>query len=136
VAHSIKSSHLAGAVEVRVPADPAQLFVLRAIAATLAIRQDFSLDSVEDVKLAVDEMCSAMAVRARPGAELICQFAAHDGRVNIAVTTICDVDEPISKDTFGWLVLTSLSDSVASWTSPDHSGGYRLFAVLVCAATR
>ena len=34
------SSQLGGVVEVRLPADPAQLFVLRAIAATLAIRQE------------------------------------------------------------------------------------------------
>lgn len=124
------SSHVAGGVEVRLPADLAQLFVLRSLAATLAIRQEFSLDGIEDVKLAVDEMCSAVAVRACQGAELICQFAAHDGRVDVAVTALSDAAEPISKDTFGWLVLTSLTDSVSSWTTPDPSGHHRLFAVL------
>lgn len=127
---STSSSHVSGGFEVRLPADLAQLFVLRALAATLAIRQEFSLDGVEDVKLAVDEMCSAVAVRARGSAELICHFAAHDGRVEVAVTTLSDADEPISKDTFGWLVLTSLTDSVSSWTAPDPSGGHRLYAVL------
>lgn len=127
---STSSSPTAGGVEVRLPADLSQLFVLRSLAATLAIRQEFSLDGVEDVKLAVDEMCSAVAVRARQGAELICQFAAHDGRVDVAVTTLSDADDAISKDTFGWLVLTSLTDSVSSWTAPDPAGGHRLFAVL------
>lgn len=118
----------AGGVEVRLPADLAQLFVLRSLAATLAIRQEFSLDGVEDVKLAVDEMCSAVTIRARPGAELVCQFAASDGHVDVSVSTIADAPEPISRDTFGWLVLTSLTDSVASWTEPVATGGHRLCA--------
>ena len=61
-------------VEVRLPADLAQLFVLRSIAATLAFREDFDLDEVEDVKLAVDELCSALVVRARRGELLTCEF--------------------------------------------------------------
>lgn len=127
----VGATRLPGTVEVRLPADLAQLFVLRALAATLAIRQEFSLDRVEDVKLAVDEMCSAVAVRARAGAELICEFAARDGQVHVAVTTIADADDPISTDTFGWLVLTSLTDSVSSWTVPERGRpGHRLFAVL------
>lgn len=122
--------HMVGGIEVRLPPDLSQLFVLRSVAAALAMRQEFSLDGIEDVKLAVDEMCSAVAVRACRGAELICQFAAHDGNVDVAVTTLSGVDEPISKDTFGWLVLTSLTDSVLSWTAPDPTGEFRLFAVL------
>ena len=124
------SSHLAGGVEVRLPADLAQLFVLRSLAATLAIRQEFSLDGVEDVKLAVDEMCSAVTIRARKDAELVCRFDARDGCVEVAVTTVTDTDEPISRDTFGWLVLTALTDSVSSWTEPEPTGGHRLSAVL------
>jgi serine/threonine-protein kinase RsbW len=127
---STGAPNTAGGVEVRLPADLSQLFVLRSVAATLAIRQEFSLDGVEDVKLAVDEMCSALVIRACRGAELICQFAARDGRVDVAVTTLSNADEPISRDTFGWLVLTSLTDSVSSWTVPDPAGGFRLFAVL------
>jgi serine/threonine-protein kinase RsbW len=123
-----RSSHLAGGVEVRLPADLAQLFVLRSLAATLAIRQDFSLDGVEDVKLAVDEMCSAVTVRAQNGAELVCRFTAADGCVDVAVTTVADAADPISRDTFGWLVLTSLTDSVSSWSEPEPAGGHRLSA--------
>jgi serine/threonine-protein kinase RsbW len=114
---------------VRLPADLAQLFVLRSLAATLAIRQEFSLDGVEDVKLAVDEMCSAVTVRARTGADLVCRFAARDGQVDVSVTTVVDTADPISRDTFGWLVLTSLTDSVSSWTEPEPAGGHRLSAV-------
>ena len=124
------SSHLAGGVEVRLPADLAQLFVLRSLAATLAIRQEFSLDGVEDVKLAVDEMCSAVTIRARAGANLVCRFGARDGCVEVAVTTVADSDESISRDTFGWLVLTALTDSVSSWTEPEPAGGHRLSALL------
>jgi serine/threonine-protein kinase RsbW len=127
---SATPSRLVGGVHVRLPADPAQLFVLRSLAASMAIRQDFDLDAVADVKLAVDEMCSGIAVRARPGEPLVCDFLARDGVIDVTVTTVSTIDEPIAQDTFGWLVLQTLSDSVSSWTEPDVTGGYRIRARL------
>jgi serine/threonine-protein kinase RsbW len=127
---STTPSGLVGGVHVRLPADPSQLFVLRSLAASMAIRQDFDLDAIADVKLAVDEMCSGIALRARPGEPLVCDFLARDGMIDVTVATVSANDDPIAQDTFGWLVLTTLSESVSSWTEPDVTGGYRIRAHL------
>ncbi len=57
-------------IEIRLPADRSQLFLIRSLVTTIALRQDFDLDEVEDIKLAVDELCSALMTRAWPGAQL------------------------------------------------------------------
>jgi serine/threonine-protein kinase RsbW len=110
----------ASAVEVRVPADRSQLFVLRSLVATIALREDFDLDEVDDVKLAVDEMCSVLVTRARTGAALLCQFEAAHGSVSVLASVRTDNDSPVPQDTFGWRVLATLADDVTTWHTPGH----------------
>ncbi len=51
-----------------VPADPLMLRVARLTAAGLGTRIGFSYDEVEDVKIAVDELCfSLLGSKGRPG---------------------------------------------------------------------
>src|SRR5215469_3842257 len=45
-------------VTVRMPADGAYLSVLRTATAGLAARLDFTLDEIEDMRIAVDEACA------------------------------------------------------------------------------
>ena len=61
-------------VEVRVHADPALIPSVRAVAADLAARADFDLDAVSDLRMAVDEACSALVPLAREGGQLRCGF--------------------------------------------------------------
>lgn len=103
-------------VEVRIPADLSQLFVVRSIAATFALREDFDLDEVEDVKLAVDEMCSALVLRARPGEQLTCRFDAMPRSVGVVASVPSD-RAAVPEDTFGWWVLAALTDELRSWAT-------------------
>jgi serine/threonine-protein kinase RsbW len=97
-------------VEVRVHADPALIPSVRAVAADLAARADFDLDAVSDLRMAVDEACSALVPLASAGGQLRCGFTVIDGRV--AVVARVPVDRPTSlrQDTFGWRVLDTLTD--------------------------
>ncbi len=110
--------------ELRLVADLGHLFVVRALAATIAIRQDFELDAVEDVKLAVDEICSTLVPRARPGEQLICQLSAVDGVIGVSAHVVSDTDSAIDQNTFGWRVLTTLTDSADSSVTPAEGGGF------------
>jgi serine/threonine-protein kinase RsbW len=47
-------------VELRLPADGAYLSVLRTATAGLAARLDFTLDEIEDLRIAVDEACALL----------------------------------------------------------------------------
>lgn len=113
-------------VELRLVADLGQLFVVRALAATIAIRQDFELDAVEDVKLAVDEICSTLVPRAKPGEPLICQLTASDGVIGVLASVVSATDAPVDKDTFGWRVLTTLTDAASASVTPLDDGGFVL----------
>lgn len=113
-------------VEVRLPADLSQLFVLRSLAATLAFREDFDLDEVEDVKLAVDEMCSALVIRARVGELLTCRFEAAPQAVGVLASVGSDHSDPIRENTFGWRVLAALTNDLTTWITPGERSPYRV----------
>ena len=56
----------AATCELRLPADSAYLSVLRTATAGLAARLDFTLDEIEDLRIAVDEACAMLLPRPAP----------------------------------------------------------------------
>ena len=95
-----------------VPADGAYLGVLRTAAAGLAARLHFTLDEIEDLRIAVDEACAMLIRLATPGAALRCRFALTDDElgVEVAVPTTQDATLP-APSSFAWKVLTALAGS-------------------------
>ena len=61
-------------VELRLPAEGAYATVVRTTAAGLAARLDFTIDDIEDLRIAVDEACAMLLTQAVPGADLECSF--------------------------------------------------------------
>ena len=61
-------------VVLRLPAQGAYLSVLRTATASLASRLDFTLDDIEDLRIAVDEACAMLLSQAVAGADLTCAF--------------------------------------------------------------
>ena len=98
-------------VEVRVHADPALIPSVRAVAADLAARADFDLDAVSDLRMAVDEACSALVPLAAPGGQLRCGFTVIDGRIAVVARVPVATPTELRQDTFGWRVLDTLTDS-------------------------
>lgn len=103
------------------------MFVLRSLAAALALRQDFDLDEVEDVKLAVDELCSTLVLRACDGEQLTCRFHTAPHEVGVEASVRSDSGRPVARDTFGWRVLATLTDELVSWTSAGDGVPPRVF---------
>jgi serine/threonine-protein kinase RsbW len=104
-------------LELKVPTSPTQLPAVRAMAGDLAMRMDFDLDAVEDLRLAVDEACATLASVALGGAPLTVVFeASREGlRIDAWVPTSPGVDVP--RDGFGWAVLEALVDTVEAGPS-------------------
>ena len=99
-------------VELRVRAEADQLPVVRAVAETLAVLSDFTLDDVADVKLVVDEVCSQLIKGSVTDAELSCLFAVSDSGIRIVVTSTLVPTSVPKKDSFGWHVLQTLTDTI------------------------
>ena len=101
-------------VTIRMPADGAYLSVLRTATAGLAARLDFTLDEIEDLRIAVDEACGMLLAQAASGADLECDFTLGEDRMSIAVSTVASEPRPPARDTFAWTVLTALAGEVDS----------------------
>ena len=107
-------------VVLRLPASGAYLSVLRTATASLASRLDFTIDDIEDLRIAVDEACAMLLAQAVAGADLECRFELTSDAINVAVSVLTlDGREP-SRDTFAWTVLTALAGQVDSAVDADH----------------
>ncbi len=122
-----------GDIELRVPAEARYLPILRSLAASIALRQDFDLDYVEDFKLAADEAGSMLTIAAWPGSELRCKFRVGANSLSLQASTLSTVETlPDPAASFGWRVLTTLADS-ATTRVEQVPGGYRVVIELTKA---
>lgn len=99
-------------VLVRVGAAATHLPPLRTVAADLATRADFDLDSVADLRLAVDEAAAELIAVAARGALLSGSFRVDDDQMQVTVSVPAVAEATLRRDTFGWRVLTILVDEV------------------------
>jgi len=97
-------------VVLTLPASSAYLSVLRTVTAGLAARLDFTLDEIEDLRIAVDEACAMLLADAAPEAELSCRFQLESGRIRVDVTS--ETTRLPARDTFAWTVLSALVEEV------------------------
>jgi serine/threonine-protein kinase RsbW len=105
-------------VGVKMPADGAYLSVLRTATAGLAARLDFTLDEIEDMRIAVDEACAMLLSQAIPGSDLLCEFVLGQDAMTVCVSVSCLAPRVPAGDTFAWTVLTALAGSVDAQVGP------------------
>jgi serine/threonine-protein kinase RsbW len=99
-------------VNIRVVADKSQVPMIRAIAETLAVLADFSLDEVADIKLAVDEAAMTIIGHAGAGAELTVAFTTREHGFHAVVQSWLPQSNTLPQTGFGWHVLQTLTESV------------------------
>lgn len=99
-------------IEMEVPAAGEYLSVLRTAAAGLAARMNFTLDDIEDLRIAVDEASSMLLAQADSGTRLRCRFVLHHEAVTFSASVHSRHPQLPSKEGFAWTVLTSLASSV------------------------
>jgi serine/threonine-protein kinase RsbW len=106
-------------VQVCMPAEGAYLSVLRTATAGLAARLDFTLDEIEDLRIAVDEACAMLLPQAIPGTNLECAFDLGAEEMTITVSVVATEPRRPARDTFAWTVLSALAGTVDSRLGPD-----------------
>ena len=99
-------------LELRVPTTSTQLPAVRAMAGDLAIRMDYDLDSVEDLRLAVDEACATLAAIGLPDQPLTVVFETTRTGLHIDAWVPTPEGTQVPRDGFGWAVLQTLVDGV------------------------
>jgi serine/threonine-protein kinase RsbW len=122
---------LTDTVDLRVPADPAYLAVIRTATAGLAARLNLTLDEIEDMRIAVDEACVLLlSDHPEPGDGLHAAFTITSTALDVQVTGPARVLP--EGGNFAWSVLEALVGRVETGTTPTgswirltHIGGRR-----------
>jgi Anti-sigma regulatory factor (Ser/Thr protein kinase) len=109
-------------VVLTVPADGSYLAVLRTATAGLAARLQFTLDEIEDLRIAVDEACAILLSVAPDQTEVTSQFEVTDEAlsINVSVPVTGRVTLP-SGNSFSWQVLTALAGEVSAQSDGDRA---------------
>ncbi len=112
-------------LELRVPITPTQLPAVRAMVGDLAMRMDYDLDAVEDLRLAVDEASAILSLVSLGEAPLTVVFETSRTGLHIEVWVPTVEGKEVPRDGFGWAVLATLVDAVEATrsTSATIAGG-------------
>lgn len=106
-------------VELRLPADGAYASVLRTTTAGLAARLDFTLDDIDDLRMAAGEAGALVLERATPGGDLLCAFRLAPGRLTMTLSVTADHPPEPDFDSFAWQVLSTLASHAEAKAGPD-----------------
>jgi serine/threonine-protein kinase RsbW len=108
-------------VELRIPAKAEWVAVARLAIAAVSSRLDFSVEDIEDVRLAIAEACTSVIKHAEPGEQIDIRCHATpseltvDVRGGLAVRLRADVR---SEDGLGIVIIQSLMDAVEYRAEP------------------
>ncbi len=99
----------------------AELWVLaRMSASALATRLDFSLDAVDDLRLAIDELCNSCAAGAEPASVLCLDYSWDDDSLHVSCAVEPVADGPPSP---GAAVSLGLSAAILEALVDEHEIG-------------
>jgi serine/threonine-protein kinase RsbW len=105
-----------------VPADGSYLAVLRTATAGLAARLQFTLDEIEDLRIAVDEACAILLAVASAQTEVTAEFSVTDEALSIEVSVpVKGRAELPSGNSFSWQVLTALAGEVSARSDGERA---------------
>jgi len=121
------SGEVPGEVRLVVPATPEFLRLARVTAAGLAGRLGFGYDEIEDLRLAVDEMCFGLiGAHAQPGSVTI-RFLIHQEGLGVeGLGQFSSSDGPAGLGDLSALILTALVDEHSLSDDPEGRR-FRLF---------
>jgi len=105
--------------ELRLPAEAAFVSVLRATAVSVAARLDFTVDDLEDLRMAVSEAAGLVLDQATPDGELRAEFGFGEGRLTVRVSASATSPSAVPRDDFAWQVLAALTVDTGSEATQD-----------------
>ncbi|MGH9028435.1 MAG: hypothetical protein ACRDV4_02320 [Acidimicrobiales bacterium] len=113
-----ESERLPGSVELGLPARAELIFLARMTAVAVASRADFGYDQIEDLRLALDELCLTLLEGAREGSRL--QLRLGWSGDAIEVTATLEGNEPPLQGHAGMLEPNELSERILDSLVDEH----------------
>ena len=106
------------AVHITVPAAPEQVAVLRAAAAVIASRLDFTLDDIDDLRILIDEAASVLLMSGARD-QLHCDIVAIDDSVSFTLRAQLPDGQRPDGQGFAWSILQALAHDVDATVQGD-----------------
>lgn len=104
-------------VMLKVPPSADHMALLRATVSSFAAREQFTIDQVDDLRMAVEE-AAILLLRRNGGEHLTLTITARDAAMEIELHTVVDTSTPVvDRASFTWKILEALSDDVRSDTT-------------------
>jgi serine/threonine-protein kinase RsbW len=116
-------------VEFRVAAKLENLAVLRTLVSAVATFEDLDMDTVADLRLAVDEACTRLIRSAVSGSTLVVVVHPSDDEVKINASTTCASPDVMAPGSFSWHVLSSLTDDLTTFQDGQGAGDGGVFGI-------
>jgi serine/threonine-protein kinase RsbW len=121
-------------VEFRVPAELESLAVVRALVTALGTLEDLDLDAVADLRLALDEACTALIRSSVPNTQLTIDVRPREQDLWVSASAFCVDDNVLRPGTFSWHVISSLTDDVDTFhDGADVADRGRVFGITMTA---
>ncbi|MGN2639138.1 anti-sigma factor [Nocardia takedensis] len=113
-------------VGVRVPARPDQLIMLRSLAETVSLIADFALDEVTDIRLALDEIATALVLDAAPDTEIDCRFTYDRTHMRVRADAVSASATVSARADLSRHIVQTLTESfdVSQAAFDPRTGGY------------
>jgi serine/threonine-protein kinase RsbW len=112
-------------VALEVPADVAYVGVVRSLAAGLAARLPFTVDEIDDLRIAVDEAFAVLLPLAVRGSTVRTGFRIGTEAIEVAVDVTANSGATLDQGGFGWTLLEALAH-VSDVRDADGSLGLTL----------
>lgn len=109
-----RSGRLADEVQLRFPARLEYVRLTRLVVSGLASQVPFTVDETEDVRIAVDELCSTVIDHAAEDGEIVVSFHIEGSTIRMCTTAV-SLDEDVELD--------ELSEHILRATVDSHSVG-------------
>lgn len=107
-------------VTLSVPPTPGYLALLRTVVGGCAGREGFTLDQIDDVKMAVDE-AAVQLLRASEGSGISIDVVIAESSLEVQVSAEVAGDRPvIDEASFSWTILQALADELRVETAPPR----------------
>lgn len=108
-------------VMVRIPPTPEHLALLRTAVAGFAARDHFTLDQVDDLRLAVEEG-AVQLLKHVTGEALTLTVTRTDPGIEVRLAIEVSSSDPvIDEESFSWVILRALADNVAIEMQQGHA---------------
>ncbi|AYF77701.1 anti-sigma factor [Nocardia yunnanensis] len=101
-----------GALTVRVAARAEMLPMLRSVVETVLLTADFTLDVVSDMRVAIDEVATALVLAAGLGSEIVCDLHYDQRSVGVRMSGVTRTREVLREASLSRHLLDSLTDEL------------------------